>query len=179
MIKILDFPTIRQSTNYSCICAALQACLCYYGIDRREKQLMNEMNVNKNTIEMHPRKIIKIVQKYQLKAIYKKLTIDDLINYIKKDIPIIVNFQAWGTSKKPDYIKDNNGHYAVVIGFDNVKKILIFSDPSSYNKCYIPYDEFEHRWHDGSITDYDYEHMGVVIWGRPPKFNNKKLIKLK
>jgi len=179
MIKILDFPIIRQSTRYSCICTALQSYLCYYGIDKREKQLMNEMNVNNNTVEMHPKKILRIARKYGFKALYKKLTIDDVIDYIKNNIPVIVNFQAWSSSPKPDYSKDDNGHYAVVIGFNNKKRHLIFSDPSCYNKCYLSYNEFEKRWHDGDTTDYDYDHRGIIIWGKNPKFNSKKIVKLK
>lgn len=179
MIKILNFPIIRQSTRYSCICAAFQSCLCYYGIDRREKQIINEMHINDSTPEIHPRKIIKIAKKYKLKASYKKLTINNILQYIKNNIPVIVNFQAWSSSKNPNYAVDNNGHYAVVIGFNDKKQILIFSDPSSYNKCYLSYKEFDFRWHDGDKADYDYDHMGIIIYGKSPVFNNDKIIKIK
>jgi len=177
-IKILDFPVIRQSTRYSCSCASLQACLCYYGIDQREKQLIDQMHINKETLEIHPIKIVKMAKKYGLKARYKKLSIDSLIYYINNNIPVIINFQAWSRAATPDYTTDNNGHYAVVIGYDRNKRIIVFSDPSSYNKCYMPYDELNLRWHDGLKEDYDYDHRGIVIWGLKPQFNSKKIVRL-
>jgi len=176
--KILDFPVIRQSTTYTCNCACLQAILCYYGIDKREGQLAKLMNVTyRNSAEVHPKKIIKAARKFGLKTEYKKMSIATLRNYIDKDIPIIVNFQAWPTGKqKFDPSKDNNGHYAIIIGYNT--KNLIFSDPCSFYKTYLPYGEFAVRWHDGNTTDPDYSNMGIVIYGKKPVYNSKIIKKI-
>jgi ABC-type bacteriocin/lantibiotic exporter with double-glycine peptidase domain len=176
---MLDFPIIRQSTTYTCNCACLQACLCYYGIDKREGELAKLMNVTaENSNEVHPKKIIKTAQKFGLKAEYLKLTKEDIIDYINDDIPVIVNFQAWSEDKDPDYSygKDSEGHYAIIIGYDG--KNFIFSDPCSFYKTSLSYKEFEERWHDGYPEDEDYDHMGIILYGKKPVFDSKLIKKV-
>lgn len=178
-MKILDFPIIRQSTLDTCSCACVQACLCYYGINRREGQIRSMMKVEKNAQEVHPRKIVSALKKFGLKAAYSKIKLEDLISYVDYGNPTIVNLQAWYKSKHPDYSKDNDGHYAVAIGYDVNKKRIIFSDPASFHKTYLEYEELEARWHDGNKDDWDYDHMGVVVYGRKPKYDSNKIIRMK
>ena len=175
-MKILDFPIIRQSTIYTCSCASLAGILCYYGFNKRERQLANLMYVNQDSQEIHPRRIIRAARKFGLKARYAKLTIDDLIGYINKNIPVVVNFQSWSDAKIPDYTTDNNGHYATVIGYCEKKRWLIFSDPASFYRTYLSWDEFELRWHDGNVGDSDYDHRGIIIWGKGTMYNSNKII---
>lgn len=174
---ILDFPTVRQSTLDTCSCASIQACLAYYGIDRREITLRNMMNINRYVQEVRPQKMVKVLKKHGVNGKYRKLSISDLKRYIKRGIPVIVNFQAWSTATDPDYSSDDNGHYATVIGFDDAKKCLIFSDSASFNKTWISYDEFEQRWHDGYPDRWDYKHMGIVVKGRRASYNSRRIVK--
>jgi len=169
-MRILDFPIVRQSTVYTCSCASVQACLCYYGLDYREGQIRRLMRIDRNTQEIHPRKIVKALKDLGLKASYKKLTLNNLIKYIERGIPVIINLQAWGS----DYNKDNSGHYAVAIGYDSNR--VIFSDPSSFYRDYLSYTELEGRWHDGDVGDIDYSHMGIVVWGRRPVYMRDKIV---
>jgi ABC-type bacteriocin/lantibiotic exporter with double-glycine peptidase domain len=182
MKKILDFPVIRQSTLDTCSCASVQACLCYYGFDHREGQIRRLMRVERNTQEVHPRKIVKILNRFGLKAGYRKLTLNDLITYIDKGVPVIINLQAWYKTKDPDYSKDNDGHYAVAVGYDAAKRRIIFSDPACFYKTYLSYTELEKRWHDGDKVDskgnevWDYDYMGIAVWGKKSIFSSDKIV---
>jgi len=173
-MKIIDYPIVRQSTTYTCGVACVQAALCYYGINKREGQLLKMTEADRDGVS--PDKIVKAIKQFGLKATYKKLTIEDLILFVDKDIPVIVNFQAWSNSDTPDYLTTNkDGHYATVIGYNERRKILIFSDSSSYYKTFLTYSEFESRWHDGNKSDWDYDHMGIVVKGRRHVYRSDKI----
>lgn len=178
-MKILDFPVIRQSTLDTCSCACVQACLCYYGFNHREGQIRNLMRVKRNPAEVHPRKIVKVIKHFNLKARYKRFTIDEVIQSINLGVPVVLNIQAWSDSKDPSYYEqDNSGHYATAIGYDEKKKRIIFSDPCSFLKVYLSYEELEKRWHDGNKTDLDYDHMGVAVWGKKPSYKSDRIIRM-
>lgn len=175
----LDFPVIRQSTLDTCSCVSLQACLCYYGIDQREGQLAKLMKIVPGVNEIRPETICKVARKFKLRATYKKMTIEDIKKYVGQKKPVICNFQGWLRTKgKKAWLRDNDGHYAVVIGYCDIKKWLIFADPSCFNRTYLPYKEFQLRWHDGDKTDWDYSNMGIVIDGKKPKYNSARLVKI-
>lgn len=182
---ILDFPVIRQSTLDTCSCASVQSCLCFFGFNHREGQIRSLMHVEKNTQEVHPRKIVRALKHFGLKAIYKKMSIEDVIKSIENERPVIINLQAWFKSKNPDYSLDNDGHYAVAIGFCRKKRRIIFSDPASFHKTYLSWEELEKRWHDGNKQDsngklvWDYDHMGIVVWGKKPSYNSAKIIRMR
>ena len=175
-MKILDFPIVRQSSIDSCSCACVESCLCYFGFDYRENQIRNVMGIGAHPQEIHPKKMIKALNHFGLKTKYEKLTINDLVGYIDKDMPVILNIQAWSTSKHPDWNTDLNGHYAVAIGYDNKKKMIIFSDPASFYKTYLFYGELEKRWHDGDSKEPDYSNMGIVVYGKSAKYKSDKII---
>lgn len=180
VMKILDFPTIRQSTTFTCSCSSMQACLCYYGFDYREEQIRRLMRIDRNTREIHPRKMVRVIKKLGLDAAYMKLALNDLIAHIDNDVPVIVGLQAWSESKKPNYNLDNDGHYVVAIGYSEA--CVFFSDPASFYKTYLSYAELEERWHDGDKFDksgkeiWDYSHMGIVVWGKKPVYRSDKII---
>lgn len=55
------------------------------------------------------------------------MTIDDIQQYIDRAIPVMVMIQA-RSEKKTDYAKSREeGHYAVVIGYN--EEYLFFDDP--------------------------------------------------
>lgn len=178
IMNILDFPIVRQSTMDTCSCACVQSCLGYYGFNLREGQIRNLMHVQRNDQEIHPRKIVKAFKHFGLKSVYRKLTLNELMEYVDAETPVIINLQAWYRSKHPDFSQDNNGHYAVAIGYDRVKSRIIFSDPASFFKTYLSFEELEKRWHDGDKTDWDYDHMGVVVFGKK-SYSSEKIIRMK
>jgi predicted double-glycine peptidase len=176
MKKIIDFPEVRQGKNYTCGASSTQAILYYYGISYREDELENFLNTSKGK-GTHPQDIINFFKKLGFKVEGKqKMTIADLKKYLNKKIPILVAYQAW-PDKSIDYKNDwKDGHYSVVIGIEGDK--IIFEDPSIINKGYIKTEEFIKRWHDVEWGGKKYIHYGIMIYGKKPKYNSKKILKI-
>jgi predicted double-glycine peptidase len=178
IIRILDFPELRQIYNYDCGVTALQEVLCYYGFDVRESIILDEVKESCKDIIENGIKLSVIksyAEKKGLKAEIKMgMDYSDLISCIDKKIPVIVLLQAWRDKKSPKKWKDNykDGHYVVAIGYS--KNSIIFEDPSSFNRTFLNFKELSERWHD--IADDNKTHVsgvGIIIGGKPDFKSNK------
>jgi uncharacterized protein len=178
--KILDFPTTRQSFDYSCGPGAVQAVMAYYGEDFRESELIDLLQTDKDE-GTYIKDIITFFNSQGFSTKVKQnMTTKELFSYIDKNIPIIVMIQAWGneTDFKNNYKYCwNNGHFVVAIGYTN--KDVIFSDPALFNTGYIPIPEFLDRWHDYDEGDTKTFHLGIAVYGKDAKFARKNLQRIK
>ena len=178
---ILDFVDLRQIYNFDCGVTALQQVLIYYGIEKREDELINMLDTKKTSIEEHGTKMSKMVEvaKYfGLEAeIIKNSSIKEIKKLIDNKIPPIILMQAWR-----DYSEDNlnwkkdykDGHYVIAIGYNDT--CLFFEDPSSVVRTYLTFEEFENRWHDmDDDNKTKINHAAVVIRGEI-KFKSKEII---
>jgi predicted double-glycine peptidase len=179
MNKLLEFPELRQVYNFDCGASALQSVLVYYGYNEREDKLLKKLKARNTNIfdnGVYIKDIKKIAESYGLTvSIEKGLEPEELIEYIDKDIPVILLLQAWRDSKShKNWINDyKDGHYVVLIGYDGFK--LIFEDPSSYTRTYLTFRELDSRWH--AIDDNgkkDIESVSIIIKGKK-KFKVNKL----
>lgn len=66
IIKLIDFPNLRQSTTFTCGDVATQTILAYYGIDIRESDLVKKLKSNKDGTYMV--NIIKLFHENDLKT---------------------------------------------------------------------------------------------------------------
>jgi uncharacterized protein len=170
--KLLNFPNIRQSTNYTCGVSVTQAILLYYGIDIREDILSKHLNPDKikgTSINS----IINYLNSKNLKTIHSNnMSIKDLINSIDNSYPIIICIQAYANEYKKTINKD--GHYVVVIGYDNNN--IYFEDPSTPDATigYLSFKDLISRWHDiDPETNQLLNKFGIIVIGTPdftPKF---------
>jgi hypothetical protein len=176
-VSILEgIPDVRQSTTYSCGAAALQAILSYWGIDKQERALMDELKTSEET-GTSPDNIIRVAKEMGLEAYLKEgLDLEDLEESIKRGIPVIAAIQAWVEPQPPGYSweKDwEDGHYVIIIGLDS--RNVYVEDPSLLGtKGLIPRQEFLERWHDYSgappldPSDRVYNHLGIFVIGKSP-----------
>lgn len=103
------------------------------------------------------------------------MTIDDIKEYLKKSIPVIIVLQAWAKKRKVNWEKDwIDGHYVVAIGYTKDK--VLFEDPSSFKRTYLKYDELEKRWHDVDVNGKKYYHHGIAIFGKKSQFNRDEIV---
>lgn len=178
---ILDFVELRQTYNFDCGVTALQQVLIYYGIEKREDELIKMLDTKKTSIEEHGTKMTKMVEVakyYGLDAeILKNININKIKELIDKKIPPIILMQAWR-----DYSADNlnwekdykDGHYVVAIGYNDT--CLFFEDPSSVVRTYLTFEEFEKRWHDVDDNNKTkISHAAVIIRGEV-KFKSDEII---
>ena len=177
---ILDFVELRQTYNFDCGVTALQQVLIYYGIEKREDELIKMLDTKKTSIIEHGTKLSKMIEVakfYGLDAeILRNTTIKKIISLIDDGTPSILLLQAWR-----DYSVDNidwntdykDGHFVIAIGYNDT--CLFFEDPSSVNRTYLTFDELETRWHDVDDNNKTKNnHVAVVITGEK-KFNSSNI----
>ncbi len=174
--KIIRVPLTRQSTDYTCGVAALQAILAYYGTDVREDVLAKALHANSH-IGTRYKNIAQYAKAHGLSVrIEKAMSLEQLKNSLQSGHPVLCLIQAWA-DKKTNYETDwNDGHYVVAVGFDQSR--LIFMDPSTAGHyAYIPLQEFEKRWHD--IDDnVRLNHFGMILWKEGASFDPDKFERL-
>lgn len=95
------------------------------------------------------------------------MTMEELERFIDRGNPVIVAYQDW--SYKPsetNYHKTwDNGHYAVVMGYDS--KRIYLSDPSSSKKKKgLLKEDFLGRWRDITSDGKIYHRWGMSIGPR-------------
>ena len=172
-MKTITLPQLRQTYGYDCGAKALQSILVYYGIEVREDHIIKSAGTSKDGTSIQG--IIKVATKYGLKTDSRQMTINDIKEYIKKNIPVILVLQAWTEKKKVDWEKDwIDGHYVVVIGYTKDK--ILFEDPSSFKRTYLKYDELQKRWHDVDKDGKKYIHHGIAIFGKKPQFKGDEVV---
>ena len=166
-IKI-SMPKIRQQTNFSCGPAALRGISNYFqvGTDKEDDYIKLCKATEKNGAS--PDNIGKAAIKLGLKVkIKEKMTLRELVNYLKKGVPVICSMQAWGSGGEA-YRNDQSGHYIIAIGFDSDK--IYFEDPSidHPDRGYLSYVEFDNRWHDVEVGGKHIIHLGIALWKDTP-----------
>ena len=173
-LALFSMPDTRQSTEYSCGAAAMQAVLGYWGRDIGEEDIREMLNTNEES-GTYPDDIIRVASALGLQAEYKEnMTLIDLEDYVAEGIPVIVDCQAWrSVSQYNESWADTwyNGHWLVVIGIDENNVTL--EDPYILgDRGLMPREEFEARWHNVrglDETDIGKQiHMGIAIRGEMP-----------
>lgn len=168
---LFGMPDTRQSTEYSCGAAALQAVAGYWGRDIGEEDMREMLNTNPES-GTYPDDIIRVAGEMGLNATYQEnLTVSDLKAYLEKGIPVMVDCQAWRSVSQVNesWAGDwSDGHWVVVIGMD--ERSVYLEDPyilGSRGTMTIP--EFEERWHNwrglGESDETRQIHMGIAIRG--------------
>ena len=118
------------------------------------------------------RNIVTYARQLGLEAEWQdRMTTEQLEGLIRRRIPVLCSIQAY--AKDPSHYDDprwnGDGHYVVAVGFDEDN--IYFMDPSiDERRGYLPWREFEKRWHENEGTDAKPEvrrHLGIVI--RPPR----------
>ncbi len=173
-LALFSMPDTRQSTEYSCGAAAMQAVLGYWGRDIGEEDVREMLNTNEES-GTYPDDIIRVARALGLQAEYKEnMSMADLENYVAEGIPVIVDCQAWrSVSQYNESWADTwyNGHWLVVIGIDENNVTL--EDPYILgDRGIMSREEFLARWHNVrglDETDTGKQiHMGIAIRGEKP-----------
>lgn len=180
IIKIINFPELRQIYNYDCGASAVQSVLCYYGFDEREDKILKALSAKHTEIfnnGVYLSDIVNYLNNHKLTAkIITNLSISNLIKYIDKDIPVIVLLQAWHDSDvQVKWIDDyRDGHYVVAIGY--TKNCIIFEDPSDFNRTFLTFNELKLRWHAIDDNGNKQKNSECIVVEGIPKYNKNKIV---
>jgi predicted double-glycine peptidase len=156
---------VRQATEYTCGPAALQSVLAYFGKARQgEKALARQARANYvwGTTELDLRRValrhgLKVRMQYDL-------SLPELKRRVRSGLPVIVGLQAWPNNPrrfKPE--NSDDGHYAVVIGFDRWR--VWFMDPSASlgRRGWLKTGDFLKRWHWPDERGVERRHFAMTL----------------
>ena len=164
-VPLVVMPDLRQIDDYDCGVSSAQAILAYYGIDSHENDLLKALKVSKED-GADVAALVDMYQRYGLRVIARNgLTIDDLKRCIDKGFPVQLLIQAWAEDPLTvDWASEENGHYVVAVGYKD--DIIIFEDPSLFQRAYLPAKDLMPRWHCRD-SEGDFVQFGIVVIGVP------------
>jgi ABC-type bacteriocin/lantibiotic exporter with double-glycine peptidase domain len=166
---MIDIPVAIQTFDFDCGAKALQVVMAYYGVEKREDELINDLKCGKDGTPIE--NIVGVAEGNGFEVIARSgVSVETVKQYIEKNIPVIVLLQAWAERYmtledwRTDY---DDGHYAIVIGYQD--NIVVFEDPSSFRRTWLTEEEFLARWHDADPrTGEKYDQFAVVLLGKEP-----------
>ena len=163
----------RQSTEFSCGPAAVQAVLRHWGRNVAEEELMELMGTNSD-VGTHPENIVRGARALGFQAEMKEnTTVDELQAFTSSGSPVITLGQVWRSSQgKAVSVEDDwdSGHYIVVLGAD--RENVYFQDPYlRMGKGFAPRKHFEAHWHQamgGDLSNPKLMRVAIFIKGEKP-----------
>lgn len=132
-----------QQVDYSCGPACLKMIFEYFGKKYSEKKLTSICQISKKRGASHDCIIEGIKAEGFSCQVKIKGKIKDLIKFLEEGHPILVNYSEPSADE---------GHYAVVVGYNKEKKKIILADPHHGNDFMIEQFEFCKRWHNHQKT---------------------------
>lgn len=174
---LLDFPRVRQATNFSCGAAATQGLFRFYGVsDEREIKLIKKLGTNPKE-GTRWEAIFDLLQQAGLRPrTQEESSVAEIRRLIDRGAPVLIALQAWSDEGDPNYADDwEDGHYVVAVGYDEHN--LYFEDPSSFDRVYLSDEEFERRWHDqeGSSQKPHRLHQWMLWCEKEPVYDPEKV----
>ena len=136
-----------QETLHANMCgpASLKILLSYYGVDKSEQELAQLANIVPN-IGIDDKSIARVAESLGFKVqIKNESSFSDIEEWLKKDVPVIVD---WFTRGRSDYSDSEvaDGHYSVVIGLDD--EYIYLQDPEIGAVRKIKREDFMRVWFD-------------------------------
>lgn len=143
MLKIKSF----QETLSAGMCgpASLKILLSYYKVEKSEKELAKLCGTKKD-LGTDDQGIKMAAESLGFKVkIKNNSSFKDIEGWLKKDVPVIVN---WFTRGRADYTDSDvsDGHYSVVCGIDD--KNIYLQDPETGSMRKLDKDDFMTVWFD-------------------------------
>jgi predicted double-glycine peptidase len=126
--------------------ASLKIILDYYGAVKTEKELADLVGIT--GLGCDDKSIVTAAESLGFKAIVRnESSFDDIDTWLKKDVPVIVD---WFTRGRSDYSDSaiSEGHYSVVVGLD--EKYIYLQDPEIGKLRTMTRPDFMKVWFDFS-----------------------------
>lgn len=177
----LDFPELRQVTSYDCGVTSLQQVLIYYGIEKREDELIELLDTKKTSIIEYGTKLSKMIEVAKYFGLdaekLENTNIKKIKSFIDEGVPPILLLQAWRDYSKGDldWNKDfKDGHYVVAVGYNDT--CIFFEDPSSVVRTYLTYEELDSRWHDVEDNNKTKNYNVAIIIKGKKKYKSSEIV---
>lgn len=173
-MRLLNFPSFKQTCEYDCGAKVAEAVLDYYGIDIKEHEIMRLAGTSRKGTPVDG--VVHLLKQHGLDCECEKMTVKKVKKFLDHGVPVIMIVQAWTGKKEVDWKKDwSDGHYVIAIGYDDTK--FYFQDPYIILRTYLSFDELEKRWH---FTDEPngkkHFKRGIAVSGPKKAYNPRKTI---
>lgn len=144
---LIRVPLTRQATGYTCGVAALQSVLHYFGRSYRQDVLAVALEADPAQGTNYKRMIAFAQANGITCEAHEGMSIAMLRAMVDAGKPVVIALQAWGDSGV-DYASGwDDGHYVVVVGYDD--ELFFFMDPSVLgNYSFLSVEALLDRWHD-------------------------------
>ena len=167
IVRMIDYPDVRQVYNYDCGAAAMRTMLNFYGFDVREDKVMEIAGTNEDGT--NPSGLAKVGAVYGLQNKVGRATPEGLRGMIDDGMPAMILLQAWSDSSIADWSGWEDGHWVVCVGYDDRSRFY-FEDPSSPLRTWMTEDELEERWHSVGEGEERTDHFVMIFFGKPVRF---------
>jgi len=161
----LRIPHMRQEQNL-CVPTSAAMVLAYYGDDITPRQLKELAGYREDFEGTYFSDMIagleKIGYKWQAKGFDLdhagfEIGMQEIIRNIVDKRPVLVSTSS-----------DEIGHTMVVVGYDNVRKVVELMDPASTGSRTISYEKFESVWHE--VTAFKNSNRWILVtWPKQPQ----------
>jgi predicted double-glycine peptidase len=168
--KVIPIPSVEQHHGWDCGPALLRAVCKYWGVGPDEQEDYIHACQARSDYGTRPQDIARAAKHFGLRVkIWEGMTVQDLVGVLNRNVPVICAIQAWemdgkGYSDDEDHNDNDSGHYVLAIGTE--ANHVLFEDPwiKDSKRGRIPFDEFEHRWHDTDEKGRELKGLGIVLW---------------
>jgi len=163
-MSVYNFPSFKQTRDYDCGTQVLRNTLIYYGIKTSERKIMKISGLTEDGTTISGME--RVLKKFKLKFVSRKMTLAELKNYLDRRIPVILLFQDRRYHKKDKWAEVwEHGHFAVAIGYN--REYLFLQDPDIKNFATLRINEVKARWHASEVDDVEkkYYQRGIAALG--------------
>jgi predicted double-glycine peptidase len=171
--NLIQVPSLKQRTNFSCGTVATLALLRYWRADAYARvqesdlywplQTTYERGTDPQPIATFLNTVPGVAAEYR----HSDVSVGDLERAVDARQPPIVDLQAWRDDDAPWRETWDAGHYVVMVGYDDER--AFFMDPSTMTPgryAFLPRTEFDERWHDlAGDHDARTERMAIFVRG--------------
>jgi ABC-type bacteriocin/lantibiotic exporter with double-glycine peptidase domain len=150
----LDVPYRSQINGYMCGPATLQMVLAFFGREESQRKLRKLMMASPAELKSRGTANHKMVKAMQKAGFYVYVNDDSIFAELKYFLslkyPVIVNYI------EPS---ENEGHFAVVVGWNQFKKEVVMNDPWNGRNFTLSETQFTRRWK----SKYDGHHRWLMV----------------
>jgi predicted double-glycine peptidase len=134
---IEEFPREKQLPNY-CGPTSLAAVLRFWGQDEQTQQVVGKCVFDAKLKATNGADMLLYARNSGLSAYSFNGNLEEIKSVVASGVPVIV---LQDTSKN-----DKSGHFRVIVGFDDRKRIVHMFDPYEVDRTRMSYSEFSSLW---------------------------------
>jgi ABC-type bacteriocin/lantibiotic exporter with double-glycine peptidase domain len=166
----IRFPTLQQSYHHDCGPETGRGTLLYYGIPKKLGEIADIVGT---TVEgTPPEGLLRLYEQHGLQHDFRQMSVEDVIDYLRRDVPVTLLLQAWGNPRPASYKEVwDCGHYVVPTRFLGVNgnAVMHFADPyAPTRRVELSVKELLERWHDMDENGKTYLQHGIAVYGKEP-----------